>query len=305
MPIIEIEPWCEQYFTSVTCPPDVFIPTDDTDCYRLYPAFNFIYNKLFIAESQRLRAAPHGIVPPSFPVFSKPIYNLQGMGRGSNLMNSNDDYLAKLLPGHMWMELLAGDHISSDIAVLDGAPVCWRHTRGVPLEGGMFDYWEIMAQNLPAVEDYCGAWLGRYMRGYSGMINIETIGGRIIEAHLRFANQWPDLYGAGWIESAVRLYSDGVWDFADKDRKAGYSVILFGAHGVHYRHPPAALQAEVRAMPGISSLQVTFSEQKPPHLHAMPPGGFRLAAINCTDLAQGCRARDLLKSWFARFPEGD
>ena len=27
------------------------------------------------------------------------------------------------------------------------------------------------------------------------MINLETIGGRIIEVHLRFADQWPDLYG--------------------------------------------------------------------------------------------------------------
>ena len=33
--------------------------------------------------------------------------------------------------------------------------------------------------------------------GYTGMVNFETIGGRIIEAHLRFADQWPDLYGGG------------------------------------------------------------------------------------------------------------
>lgn len=301
MPIIEIEPWCEQYFASIACPPDVFIPTDDTDCYRLYPSSSFIYNKLFIAESQQLVAAPHGIMPPVFPVFSKPIYNLQGMGRGSTVLESYDDYLKKLAPGHMWMELLSGDHISSDVAVLHGAPVWWRHTKGAPMAGGTFDYWEIMARGLPAVEDYCAGWIARHMSRYCGMMNIETIGGRIIEAHLRFANQWPDLYGVGWVEAAVKLYSEGVWAFADENRQPGYSVILFGAHGVHYRHPPAALQAEIRAMPEISSLQITFSEQKPPHLHAMPPGGFRLAAINCTDLDQGRKVRDELKIWFNRF----
>ena len=41
------------------------------------------------------------------------------------------------------------------------------------------------------------------------MVNLETIGARIIEVHLRFADQWPDLYGGEpWVESLVRLYQD-------------------------------------------------------------------------------------------------
>ena len=35
------------------------------------------------------------------------------------------------------------------------------------------------------------------------MMNFETIGGKIIEAHLRFADQWCDLNGKGWIEAMV------------------------------------------------------------------------------------------------------
>ena len=45
------------------------------------------------------------------------------------------------------------------------------------------------------------------------MLNLETIGGTIIEAHLRFADQWPDLYGPGWVDALVRLYEQGEWDF--------------------------------------------------------------------------------------------
>ena len=33
-------------------------------------------------------AAPHGVMPPSFPVFSKPITNLRGMGTGSQVIDS-------------------------------------------------------------------------------------------------------------------------------------------------------------------------------------------------------------------------
>jgi hypothetical protein len=49
----------------------------------------------------------------------------------------------------------------------------------------------------------------RHLGGYTGMLNVETIGGTIIEAHLRFADQWPDLYGAGWVEAVVGLYEHG------------------------------------------------------------------------------------------------
>jgi hypothetical protein len=36
-------------------------------------------------------------------------------------------------------------------------------------------------------EDYCSAWIRRHLGGYSGMANIETIGGRMIEVHLRLS----------------------------------------------------------------------------------------------------------------------
>ena len=40
-------------------------------------------------------------------------------------------------------------------------------------------------------------------------------------------------------------------------------------------------------MPGVSSLQITFHEDWAPERHAMPPGGFRVAIINCWDRAAG------------------
>lgn len=49
-------------------------------------------------------------------------------------------------------------------------------------------------------------------------------------------------------------------------------------------------------MPQVKSLQITFHEGKPPENHAMPPGGFRLAVINATGLANGIAARRRLAS---------
>jgi hypothetical protein len=294
MPICEADPWRMQYFEGVACPEDVRISTEDADSWEWYPAYRWIYDKLAVALSQGLDGAPHGVMPRAFPVFSKPIMNLRGMGTGSRVINSAAEYKAALTPGHFWCTLLTGRHVSTDAALVDGEPRWWRHATGATTEGGTFDHWHIHAEAMPEVETWCGTWARKHLAGYTGMVNFETIGGRIIEAHLRFADQWPDLYGAGWVEALIRLYSTGEWAFADADRADGFSVVLFGPHGPQYRHPPAELVAAVRSMPGVSSVQITFHEDRAPEHHAMPPGGFRLAIVNAHTLEAGRAARERL-----------
>ena len=191
MPICEADPWRFQYFEHVACPPDVRISTEDPDSWEWFPAHRWIYDKLAVALSQGLEAAPHGVMPPSFPVFSKPIMNLRGMGTGSQPIGSAEEYRAALTAGHFWCTLLTGAHVSTDVALVDGEARWWRHTTGATAPGGTFDHWLIHAEAMPEIEDWCGAWSRKHLRGYTGMANFETIGGRIIEAHLRFADQWP------------------------------------------------------------------------------------------------------------------
>jgi hypothetical protein len=298
MPILERDPWRMQYFEGVACPEDVTIPTDDPDAWLLYPEHRWVYNKMMIAETQGLEHGPFGVPPTHYPVFAKPIVNLKGMAVGSQVLRSVEDWGRQPRPGHMWMPLFEGEHVSTDVAVVDAEPCWWRHTIGKALPGGIFDYWTVLAEPRPDLERTLAAWLRRHLRGYTGMVNVETIGGNIIEAHLRFSDQWPDLYGPGWVEAMVALYVHGRWTFADADRRDGYSVVLFGTHGPHYRRPDAAALAELRALPGISSVQITFHDDRPPESHAMPPGGFRLAIVNSWDLQAGCAVRDRLAVLF-------
>ena len=298
MPIVERDPWRMQYFENVACPDDVVVPTDDEHAYELYPEHRWIYNKLLICDTQGLAGAPHGVPPPGFPVFSKPIYNMHGMGVGGRLIHGDDELAANMHAGHMWMAAMEGEHVSSDVVVIGGEPQWWRHTIGTPLGEGVFDYWTVLAEERPELEAYCGAWLRRNLRGYSGAVNMETIDGKIIEVHLRFADQWPDLYGEGWLDAIVELYRRRRWRYADDNRRDGYSVVLFGAHGVAYAHPPQEFVDEIRARPNVSSVQITFHEDVPAEQHAMPPGGFRLAIVNCRDLETGLQAREDLALTF-------
>ena len=291
MPIHERDPWRLQYFADVHCPADVHIPTDDMDAYRWNPSHRWIYNKLLIAESQGLDCAPHGVEPKRYPVFSKPIFNLRGMGVGSRVFATREEYEDGHRPGHMWVTLLEGEHVSTDAAVINGEIRWVRHSAGLPRPGGTFEYWVVEAEPRPELEAYCARWVDASLRGYSGMLNLETIGGQIIEAHLRFSDQWPDLYGAGWLGAMVRLYSEGVWDYADAERRTGYSVPLFGPHSRRYEHPPAMVVDRIRSLDGISSLQITFDELKLAASHTMPPGGFRLAIVHTWNLEAGFAAR--------------
>lgn len=298
MPICEADPWRLQYFRGIDCPPDLNIPTEDFDAWAWFPRERWVYDKLAVALSQGLEAGPHGVMPSRFPVFSKPIVNLKGMGIDSRAIRSAEEYDRCYRAGHMWMPLLEGRHVSTDVAVVDGVPAWWRHVTGEPRRGGTFDYWTIHAQDDPEIEDKCGAWIRRHLPAYTGMLNLETIGGTIIEVHLRLSDQWPDLYGPGWVDALVRLYHRRLWEFDDSGRRDGYSVVLFGPKTPRYRHPPPEFVDDIRRRPGISSVQITFHEGRAAAHHAMPPGGFRLAVVNCWDLSAGKRARQDLKAHF-------
>ena len=299
MPICEADPWRLQYFRNVDCPPDLNIPTEDFDAWAWYPRERWVYDKVAVAHSQGLEAGPHGTKPSRFPVFSKPIVNLKGMGIGSRAIRSAEEYDRNYRPGHMWMPLLEGAHVSSDVAVVDGSPRWWRHATGKPGRRGTFDFWTIEAAAHADIEQRCGGWITSHLAGYTGMLNLETIDGTIIEAHLRLSDQWPDLYGRGWVDALMRLYRDRTWQFDDRDRRDGYSVVLFGRKGPRYRHPPDNLVEELRRRRDVSSVQITFHEGLPASQHAMPPGGFRLAVVNSWDLSAGREAREQLKAFFA------
>jgi hypothetical protein len=112
------------------------------------------------------------------------------------------------------------------------------------------------------------------------------------------SEQWLDLNGTGWLAAVVELYTSGVWRFSEAPR-TGYSVVLFGAHGIDWQIDRACVR-DLLQTKDVSSIQITFDDTISREAHAMPPGGFRLAIVNCWDLDAGKRVRARLK---ARFDE--
>ena len=196
------------------------------------------------------------------------------------------------------MTLLEGPHVSSDVALVDGEPKWWRHATGLATGEGMFDRWTIHAAANPPLEAACGAWIRKNLEGFTGILNLETIGGTIIEAHLRLSDQWPDLYGRG-LDGGFRRPLPRQASGAIRPRpprRLQHRAVR--AVGAALSSSAAGAGAEVAAMPGVSSVQITFHEHKAPERHSMPPGGFRVAIVNAFDLAKGEAAREVLRAHF-------
>ena len=220
------------------------------------------------------------------------------MGIESYILNNDKDYEAHCKPGHFWMDYLEGDHVSTDVALYQGRIVWQAHVRGMSAGEGTFDYWHILPEDNPRLEHVCHTWLEQHMSGYTGMVNLESIGNRLIEVHLRMIDQWPDLYGKGWLESVIELYDHGIWRHRPRPAKEAFSVVLFGPEGL-YPHPPQELLDRLLTRtPSLTSLQIPFHASRPPGDHAMPPGGFRLAIVNCYELKAGRQACAELADFF-------
>tara|TARA_R110002110_G_scaffold271566_3_gene487001 strand:- start:25184 stop:26122 length:939 start_codon:yes stop_codon:yes gene_type:complete len=290
--ILAINPWREQFFNKYTCPENIDIPIHDPDAYKLNPKHSWVYNKLLITEKQNISCGPHGIEPDIFPVFSKPIYNLKSLGFNTRLLQNQADYHEYYEPGCMWSTFYKGEHISTDVSVINGEIQWCCHTIGYPLQDGTFDYWEIQKSGNKRVKSYLQDFIHQHLSGYTGMLNAETIDCKIIEIHLRSTSQWPDLYGNHFIQSVIDLYVKKTWQYKP-NTNTGYSVVLFDEHK-QYRKPSADFISKFIDGKKVSSIQLPFDESISFAAHSMPPGGFRLAIINGFCLDSCLRVREAI-----------
>ncbi len=252
MPFIGVLPERKYLFAPE---PRVDLPVSDAAAWRLNPAHRHIYDKLRLALDAGLTAAPCGVAPmdlgiaPEAEVFVKPITNLAGMGLSARSVRAD---AVPLEPGSYWSERLTGMHTSSDCLVQDGEPRWFAHTRGSDEKDASRPiYWEIGA-DLPEAEAWISDWVQRNLAGYTGLCNIELIGGRPIEAHLRGSNGFFDLYGPDFMRAWVALV-DGD-DFSPPPPiPGGYVISVFGEADLGDEHLQAAESMGVKVQPDPST----------------------------------------------------
>lgn len=199
------------------------LSVSDRDVYDSCPVdWLWIYDKLIIARKQGVLAAPAGIpVPESGEYIVRPITNIRMMGRGARRMwiQAGDD--EPVPDGYFWSEILTGPHISADYH--------WGE-QSLTVEGfrddsarlDRFSRWCRIEQDKPLPEILHG------LEDHSEWINVEYIGDKVIEVHLRlnddFANHDADEIWPVWPETA-RSQPDGTsWYASAAGERLGFWI---------------------------------------------------------------------------------
>ncbi len=256
------------------------VAVSDAAAWRLNPKHRHVYDKLRLALDAGLRAAPCGVDPgdcgiaPGERVFVKPQTNLAGMAIGARSVPAD---AVPLEPGAFWCELLTGLQTSSDCLVADGEPIWLAHTvasqersgaRPLIWEVGVGAALEEQAWLEPLVVD----WVRRSLPGYTGICNLELIGGRPIEAHLRGSNGFFDLYGEDFLPAWVAL-ADGAPFRPPPPIPGGYVISVFGRGEVDASLIAAAVEHGVAVQADLHTPD-------------------RIAILRCTDKAAGLKVRE-------------
>lgn len=224
MPFFGVRPEREYLFTPS---PVADIGVNDVHAWRLNPQHRHIYNKLHVALSQGLKAAPSGVNPlllglkPDTSCFVKPITNLGGMSLNTLAtsahaiancsINEQENTPDNCAAGSFWCEFLSGSQTSTDVLVLEGEPQWYAHTQAADKKDQNRPiYWEIGA-DCTELEPIIKTFINGELAGYTGLCNIEMIGNYIIEAHLRGSNAFFDYYCDGFMQAWVNLVDKRQW----------------------------------------------------------------------------------------------
>lgn len=163
----------------------------DIDAWTQNALHRWVYFKPHLCDMQSIEWAPCPVMPTTYPVIVRPTMNLCGMGAGVQIVHSAAEYTDACVHGYFWTPVLRGAHTSHDFTVECGRFVSETVFRGQSMEGfpGAFAFWELLAYRRQPERTPVMVQLEERLQGYTGKLNVECIGGHIIEAHLRAGDE--------------------------------------------------------------------------------------------------------------------
>jgi hypothetical protein len=187
----------------------------DEDCYRNYPQYRHWFNKLWLAEALGYECGPCGVAPKRSDCYIvRPIVNLSGMGIGAEKKYIEAGDYSQCPPGYFWCQWFEGIQYSVTFTC-DSSQwkqvSYWRAERNID-QLFRFKSWhrqEGIQFLLPSLFDQLKD---------VPTINVEYIGDRIIEVHLRDSPD-PDA------DELIPVWKDTPKQLIDNYRKIGYSYL--------------------------------------------------------------------------------
>lgn len=162
---------------------------EDWDAWNKYPQHRWLFNKLELSLKLGYSAGPTPMpVTVTGEYIVRPIYNLSGMGIGASIMTLEAGKIYDFPPSYFWCERFYGDHLSVNYK--------WQGSRLIPVHTslGETDFNNLSRFKRWTKVEHRDLELPNWISSlrFVDNINIEFIGGKIIEIHLRAGVDFPD-----------------------------------------------------------------------------------------------------------------
>ena len=204
---------------------------EDFQAWEQYPQHRWVFNKLELALYLGYEAGPACVpIPRRNKYVIRPIYNLYGMGLGATVKELDPEIHSlemqehgHIPPGHFWCEFFEGPHYSIDFkrtAQPKGSVFFWEPISAIL--GKHYDSNYLSTFKSWEVVDLFEVLLPLRLLELTGVefLNIEMIGDKIIEVHLRSGNDftWNTTVG-------TKYYPIWTNEELDSYAKQGYEII--------------------------------------------------------------------------------
>ena len=245
------------------------LPMFDKRAFNQYPNYNFVYDKLWIAQSQDIVCGkPEDITATShvnYPIFIKPRWgHMSASSKNCFKINSFDDLKKyKHLEEMMWSEYIEGIENMTDYLLLNGNIIYQISYQYSKSQNGFTEcYKYISPDNQPP--SHITDWVKQYMVGYSGVVNVQYRDDSIIEVGLRLAR------GGAYIQSTKNnelvdminnIYDHNTYSFRPRDKlnfQPYYSFKCFTRMPILYLYPQYAIDVIMKFFNGKEFYEYYF-----------------------------------------------
>ena len=199
------------------------------------------------------------------------------MGKGTYYLNKNKS----LDKNYFWTEILKGNHISLDVFYNKHGIQKTIAFRGYPGKLFTFLCWEYLPNY--EVPDNIIEWIKINMKCYIGVFNIEIIGNKIIECHLRMGdlNQFQS---EKLTNEVIKCYKN--MKISHVDLPKIYLIPIFVEKN-HYKKLKKEDIWYCSRITNTRDIVLNYFIDPPPSNTSNPIGGDRICNLTVTDVRKG------------------
>ena len=233
------------------------VPDFDIQAYRRYKKYRFVYDKLWVAQSQgiesgTLESLKNGEDDPEFPIFIKPRWGHKTSSSKNCFKIKDKDDLSKYLSktdDMMWSEYVAEKEQMTDFMLQQGQIMHQiTYVYSSEQKGSIADEWKYIGPDSRPPQAIL-TWIANNLSGFTGVCNVQYRGEKIIEVGLRLARGGAYIYCTNndlLIRNINDLVETGSWNYLSPEELSFtpfYSFKCYVTLPIVYIYPQYVMDA--------------------------------------------------------------